>query len=89
MPSKSSNLDDPKLNNETYNFTEDVKQDKKFSESMKGGKKYGDVEAAAREAFESATYAAAAARAAVELSTSEFQDPGDQNGSNRQVGTTA
>ncbi|KAI7747672.1 hypothetical protein M8C21_002776 [Ambrosia artemisiifolia] len=41
-----------------------------FSESMKGKKKYRDVEDAAQAAFESAAYAAAAARAAVELSRS-------------------
>ncbi|XP_076906336.1 uncharacterized protein LOC143562412 [Bidens hawaiensis] len=41
-----------------------------FSESRKGKKKYRDVEDAAQAAFESAAYAAAAARAAVELSRS-------------------
>ncbi|KAJ0435939.1 putative vacuolar protein sorting-associated protein Ist1 [Helianthus annuus] len=42
-----------------------------FSESRKGKKKYRDVEDAAQAAFESAAYAAAAARAAVELSRSQ------------------
>lgn len=88
-PSKSSNLDDPEVNNETYYLPEDIKQDETFSDSMKGRKKYRDVEAAAQEAFESAAYAAAAARAAVELSTSESQDPDDQNGSNHQGGTVS
>ncbi|KAF3443895.1 hypothetical protein FNV43_RR13585 [Rhamnella rubrinervis] len=87
--SNSSNLDDPEVNNEAYYLPEHIKQDEKFSESMKGRKKYRDVEAAAREAFESAAYAAAAARAAVELSTSESQDPDDQNGSNHQRGTVS
>lgn len=41
-----------------------------FSESRKGKKKFRDVEHAAQAAFESAAYAAAAARAAVELSRS-------------------
>ncbi|XP_076951183.1 uncharacterized protein LOC143624398 [Bidens hawaiensis] len=41
-----------------------------FPESRKGKKKYRDVEDAAQAAFESAAYAAAAARAAVELSRS-------------------
>ncbi|KAI3497898.1 hypothetical protein L2E82_13868 [Cichorium intybus] len=41
-----------------------------FTESRKGKKKYRDVEDAAQAAFESAAYAAAAARAAVELSRS-------------------
>lgn len=39
-----------------------------FTESMKGRKEYRNVEDAAQAAFESAAYAAAAARAAVELS---------------------
>ncbi|KAK1412073.1 hypothetical protein QVD17_33038 [Tagetes erecta] len=41
-----------------------------FNESRTGKKKYKDVEDAAQAAFESAAYAAAAARAAVELSRS-------------------
>lgn len=41
-----------------------------FSESRNGKKKFRDVEDAAQAAFESAAYAAAAARAAVELSRS-------------------
>lgn len=50
-----------------------------FSDSMKGRKKYKDVADAAQAAFESAAYAAAAARAAVELSRSGSYDPDDQN----------
>lgn len=50
-----------------------------FSDSMKGRKKYRDVADAAQAAFESAAYAAAAARAAVELSRSGSYDPDDQN----------
>lgn len=50
-----------------------------FSESMKGRRKYRDVADAAQAAFESAAYAAAAARAAVELSCSESLDSDDQN----------
>lgn len=46
---------------------------------MKGRKKYKDVADAAQAAFESAAYAAAAARAAVELSRSGSYDPDDQN----------
>ncbi|KAF7124381.1 hypothetical protein RHSIM_Rhsim12G0082500 [Rhododendron simsii] len=47
--------------------------------SLKGTRKYKDVTDAAEEAFKSAAYAAAAARAAVELSRSESHDPADQN----------
>ncbi|KAH7519740.1 hypothetical protein FEM48_Zijuj08G0069300 [Ziziphus jujuba var. spinosa] len=54
---------------------------------MKGKKKYQDVAAAAQKAFISAAHAAAAARAAVELSTSNSQDRDDQNGSDHQGGT--
>lgn len=50
-----------------------------FSDSMKGRKKYKDVADAAQAAFDSAAYAAAAARAAVELSRSGSYDPDDQN----------
>lgn len=42
-----------------------------LSESMKVRRKYKDVADAAQDAFESAAYAAAAARAAVELARSE------------------
>ncbi|KAG4175784.1 hypothetical protein ERO13_A11G206400v2 [Gossypium hirsutum] len=48
--------------------------DESLSESMKARKKYRDVADAAQEAFVSAAYAAAAARAAVELSRIEPQD---------------
>ncbi|KAF8389783.1 hypothetical protein HHK36_024302 [Tetracentron sinense] len=58
----------------------EIEQDKQFSGSMKS-RKYKDVAAAAQAAFESAAYAADAARAAVELSRSESQDkdPDDQS----------
>lgn len=58
---------------------EDIEKVEGFSESMKGRKKFRDVADAAQAAFESAAYAAAAARAAVELSRSESHDPDDQN----------
>lgn len=48
-----------------------------FSDSMKGRRKYRDVADAAQVAFESAAYAAAAARSVVELSCSESFDPDD------------
>lgn len=75
---------DPAFGVEVPDFPESITEDEKFTESMKGRKKYKDVADAARDAFESAAYAAAAARAAVELSRSESrdQDLGDHNGSN-------
>lgn len=48
--------------------------DEKLSGSVKTRKKYRDVATAARDAFESAAFAAVAARAAIELSRSESQD---------------
>ncbi|KAL9391962.1 hypothetical protein Peur_015882 [Populus x canadensis] len=51
-----------------------VLPEEELSESLKGRKKYKDVAAAALEAFESAAYAAQAARAAVELSRYDSQD---------------
>ncbi|KAI9072635.1 hypothetical protein K1719_045402 [Acacia pycnantha] len=50
-------------------------KDDQFSDSLEVKKKYKDVADAAQAAFESAAYAAAAARAAVELSRSESHDP--------------
>ncbi|KAF8407825.1 hypothetical protein HHK36_006961 [Tetracentron sinense] len=72
-----------KSDNSTYAhiFTEVIEQDEHFSGSMKAREKYTDVVAAAQAAFESAAYAAAAARAAVVLSRSESQlkVPDDQS----------
>lgn len=51
-------------------------------------RKYRDVADAAQAAFESAAYAAAAARAAVELSRSESTDPDDRSLRPRKVSTT-
>ncbi|XP_076899588.1 uncharacterized protein LOC143553475 [Bidens hawaiensis] len=59
-----------------------------FTESVKGKKKYKDVEDAAQAAFESAAYAAAAARAAVELSRSRsfgYDNPGSPDSRVRKV----
>ncbi|KAK8977043.1 hypothetical protein V6N11_019712 [Hibiscus sabdariffa] len=62
--------------------------DQSLTESIKARKKYRDVADAAQEAFESAAYAAAAARAAVELSRigPQDSDPGDGNGSSHKKG---
>jgi vacuolar protein sorting-associated protein IST1 len=55
-----------------------------FSNSLKLGRKYKDVADAAQAAFESAAYAAAAARAAVELSRSSSDPHGpDYRGSSK------
>ncbi|XP_062150727.1 uncharacterized protein LOC133859354 [Alnus glutinosa] len=75
-PKKSANL-------------EEIIEDEKLSESVKARKKYRDAAAAAQEAFKAAEYAAAAARAAVELSRSESRDndPDEYGGSAHQQGT--
>ena len=54
-------------------------KDEEFPDPLKPKQKFKGVADAAQAAFESAAYAAAAARAAVELSRSESQDPDDQN----------
>jgi len=54
-------------------------KNEELTNSFKGGKKYKDVADAAQAAFESAAYAAAAARAALELSRSDSHDPGDHD----------
>ncbi|XP_021887947.1 dentin sialophosphoprotein-like [Carica papaya] len=73
-PEKPRNLDNLAAGSDKHELSEEFKIDEKLSESIKGGKMYKDVAAAAREAFKSAAYAAAAARAAFELSRSELQD---------------
>lgn len=52
-------------------------KNEELTDSFKGKKKYKDVADAAQAAFESAAYAAVAARAALELSRSESHDPDD------------
>jgi vacuolar protein sorting-associated protein IST1 len=66
---KSAKLDDTESQARTH-----VLPEEELSESLKGRKKYKDVAAAALEAFESAAYAAQAARAAVELSRYDSQE---------------
>ncbi|XVE72054.1 hypothetical protein DITRI_Ditri11bG0007800 [Diplodiscus trichospermus] len=84
-------LDDPEHKDAAYDSPRQINLDETFSESIKARKKYRDVAAAAQEAFESAAYAAAAARAAVELSRTETQDsdPDDESGSShKRVGSS-
>ncbi|XP_077230742.1 uncharacterized protein LOC143863847 [Tasmannia lanceolata] len=60
---------------------------KQYYESM-AAEEFTDVASAAQAAFESAAYAAAAARAAVELSRSEYQDKGSNDHSPRPIRRT-
>lgn len=74
--------DNPELKEDNDDLPELMKGET-LSESVKARKKYRDVASAAQDAFKSAAYAAAAARAAVELSRSESwdQDLDDYSGS--------
>ncbi|KAI8009676.1 hypothetical protein LOK49_LG06G02749 [Camellia lanceoleosa] len=62
-----------------HNIPDEIENTEGLSDSMKTTRKYKDVADAAEAAFKSAAYAAAAARAAVELSRPESHDPDDQN----------
>lgn len=64
---------------------EDTEKVKNLSDLVKG-RVYRDVSDAAQEAFESAAYAAVAARAAVKLSRTESLDPDDIIGPDSQLG---
>ncbi|GLT41164.1 hypothetical protein SLA2020_152480 [Shorea laevis] len=83
---ESTKFDDAMLRG-VKNLPEDINLNEQFSWTIKS-MKYSDVTAAAQVAFESAAYAAAAARAAVELSRSESRDNDydDQSGSSHQKG---
>lgn len=73
---KSENQAEPeKRGRENLHILSNGGKDDKSSGSLEGRQKYKDVADAAQAAFESAAYAAAAARAAVELSRSESHDP--------------
>ncbi|XP_052195725.1 uncharacterized protein LOC127803504 isoform X2 [Diospyros lotus] len=82
QPSEAANVNIPTLGIYSSDFSEEIAWNEKLSESIKA-RKFRDVAHAAQVAFESAAYAAAAARAAVELSRSESQDkgPDDHDGS--------
>lgn len=77
-PNTSANSGNTKVGDNLQILHEEIEKDDRFSDSMKTRRKYRDVAAAAQAAFESAAYAADAARAAVELSRSEPHDPDDQ-----------
>ncbi|XP_062106298.1 vacuolar protein sorting-associated protein IST1-like [Humulus lupulus] len=87
----SANLDDTTQKLHDTVLSEETKQAVHFSESMKTRRKYRDVADAAQEAFQSAAYAANAARAAVELSMSLSIDKGfeDRHGSDNQGGNAS
>ncbi|KAF2311136.1 hypothetical protein GH714_019660 [Hevea brasiliensis] len=74
----STNSGSPKLVGNFQISPEEMEKDA-FSDSVKTRKNYRDVSDAAQAAFELAADAAAAARAAVELSRSEPHDPDNQN----------
>lgn len=82
---ESANLDNPELKDDNNDFPELINCGETLSESVKA-RKYRDVASAAQDAFKSAAYAAAAARAAVELSRAESwdQDPDYYSGSKHQ-----
>ena len=70
---KSAELDNPEVINTTDNPHEVIMSEETASESVRA-KKFKDAASAAQEAFQSAAYAALAAKAAIELSRSESQD---------------
>lgn len=78
-PKVSENLGGEKIGDGLHNFTGKFENMEELSDSIKEKRKYKDVADAAQAAFESAAYAAAAARMAVVLSKSENHDPDDQN----------
>ncbi|KAL8112134.1 uncharacterized protein LOC141667359 [Apium graveolens] len=73
------------INDNCLILPEGTEKVKNLSDSMKG-RLYKDVADAAQEAFESAAYAALAARAAVELSRAESLDPDDKISPESQFG---
>ncbi|KAA8530562.1 hypothetical protein F0562_005271 [Nyssa sinensis] len=77
---ESTKLNDLEPKDNAQNLQEETKCNEKLSSFMKTRKKYKDVASAAQDAFELAARAAAAARAAVELSRLRLDesDPDDQ-----------
>ncbi|KAA8532724.1 hypothetical protein F0562_032757 [Nyssa sinensis] len=78
-PEASVNPGGAELGNNLQISPDEIGKVETFCDTPIARKKYRDVADAAQAAFESAAYAAAAARAAVELSRSESHDPDDQN----------
>ncbi|XP_038875575.1 uncharacterized protein LOC120067980 isoform X2 [Benincasa hispida] len=70
---EAADLDNPEVINTTDNLHEVITSDESALESVKA-KKFKDVASATQEAFQSAAYAALAAKAAITLSKSEAQD---------------
>ncbi|KAH7836112.1 hypothetical protein Vadar_032842 [Vaccinium darrowii] len=78
-PESTGISDGSKLCDDYHTNLQNEVEDVDLSDSMKATRKYKDVADAAEDAFISAAYAAAAARAAVELSRSESHDPDEHN----------
>ncbi|GMH20672.1 hypothetical protein Nepgr_022513 [Nepenthes gracilis] len=76
QPTESAKMDQSKLADDKHGFPEEMKKVEIFSDSQEPIKKYRDAAAAAQEAFESAAFAAMAARAALELSRIKLEDEG-------------
>lgn len=75
-PQVSENLSGLKAGEAFYNFTPNMEE---TTDLIQTRRKYKDVADAAQAAYQSAAYAAAAARMAVELSKSENHDSDDHN----------
>lgn len=78
-PNKSANLNNPQLQAVIDDLPDELKQDSNFSKTMEARKKYRDfgAAAAAEAGFILSSQAAAAARAAVELSQPQYKAPDD------------
>lgn len=76
---EKQNQHEPEKKEENIGILPNRGKDEELTDSFKARQKYKDVAGAAQAAFESAAYAAVAARAALELSQSEPHDPDDHN----------
>ena len=83
-PNPSCGSGGPESGDSLHTLPEEIANDDRFSDSVKTRKKYTDVADAAQAAFESAAYAAAAARAAVELSRSGHDSDNQDSPGSRQ-----
>ncbi|KAK7306944.1 hypothetical protein VNO77_39590 [Canavalia gladiata] len=76
---EKQNQHEPEIKEENINIFPTRGKDEELTDSFMARQKYKDVAGAAQAAFESAANAAAAAKAALELSRSEPHDPDDHN----------
>lgn len=79
MQEQETNKEKQKQQESEIREEDNRRKDDELTDSFKGRKKYKDVADAAQAAFESAAYAADAARAAVELSRARSHDPRDSD----------